>query len=170
MPTWRLSFGKDYLQYAMPDLSSLNESLKRNNSLMLLKLHPSMKYNEDDYEYLSNIIYVSPYMDVYPILPYTDVLITDYSSIYYDYLLMDDKGCIIYDFDYDNYIKHEYGFYYDFLSYTPGIHVNNYNELLALIQSNANCKVEKREWLLEQMWGDYHHKSNKLLVDEIRNR
>lgn len=49
----------------------------------------------EDISSLSNITYVSPELDVYPILPFTDVLITDYSSIYYDYLLMDHKGCIL---------------------------------------------------------------------------
>lgn len=170
MPTWRLQLGSEFLKYAMPDLKRLDEVLKSSNSLLLLKLHPSMKYSVEDMSSLTNIIYVSPDLDVYPILPFTDVLITDYSSIYYDYLLMDHKGCILYDFDYVQYVKDEFGFIRDYKEYTPGIHVNKYEDLLNLLRNKVDCVVDKREWVVEQFWGDYRNKNNEALYDRIHNK
>lgn len=170
MPTWRLKYGSEFLKFALPDLKVLNESLESNNSLLLLKLHPSMKYNNNNMGQLGNIIYLSPEMDVYPILPFSDVLITDYSSIYYDYLLMKGKGCIVYDFDYEDYIKEEYNFYYDFNTYTPGRHCKDFDDLLWLISNNEDCSVDKREWILELMWGDYLHKDNQQLIDKCHEK
>lgn len=169
MPTWRLQFGNDFLRYAMPDLNKLNKVLKSSNSLMLLKLHPSMKYSMNNTDSLSNIIYISPELDVYPILPFTDVLITDYSSIYYDYLLMDNKGCILYDFDFAQYVKNEFTFIGDYKDYTPGIHVDKYEHLLDMIRNKTECVVDNRDWIVKEFWGDYLHKSDRALYDKIRN-
>lgn len=163
MPTWRLRLGDDFLKYAMPDLVKLDEVLRSSNSLLLLKLHPSMKYSVEDMSSFSNIIYVSPELDVYPILPFTDVLITDYSSIYYDYLLMEHKGCILYDFDYVQYMEDEFGFIRDYKEYTPGIHVDEYENLLSLIRNKVDCTVDKRDWVIRQFWGDYRNKNNEEL-------
>ena len=163
MPTWRLQLGDEFLKYAMPDLVKLDEVLRLSNSILLLKLHPSMKYRVEDMSSLSNIIYVSPELDVYPILPFTDVLITDYSSIYYDYLLMEHKGCILYDFDYVQYMKDEFGFIRDYKEYTPGIHVDEYENLLSLIRNKVDCTVDKRDWVIRQFWGDYRNKNNEEL-------
>lgn len=168
MPTWRLRLGSEFLKYAMPDLKQLDDVLKASNSLMLLKLHPSMKYHVEDMRTLSNIIYVSPELDVYPILPYTDILITDYSSIYYDYLLLENKGCILYDFDYNQYVKEEFKFIRDYKEYTPGVHVDEFEDLLFLIQNKAECNVDKRDWIVSQFWGDYRSKNNVLLYGRIR--
>lgn len=170
MPTWRLQYGSDFLKYAIPGLERLNETLKLSNSLMLLKLHPSMKYSVEDMDSLSHIIYVTPELDVYPLLPFTDVLITDYSSIYYDYLLMDNKGCILYDFDYAQYVKREFSFICDYHEYTPGIHVDEFERLLSIIREKTDCSVEKRDWIVETFWGDYFHKSDKALYDRITNK
>lgn len=170
MPTWRMKYGKKFLQHAMPDLNKLDMALKESNSLMLLKLHPSMEYKVDDMRNLTNIIYITPKMDVYPILPFTDVLITDYSSIYYDYILLRGKGCIIYDFDYKDYKTDEYAFYCDFKEHTPGTHIGNYDTLLNFISSKSDCPVENRTWLLNKFWGEYESKSVKAMFNYVKGR
>lgn len=101
------------MNYALPDLARVNEVLKKEKALLILKLHESVSYNTFESD-LENVVYMNPNMDLYPVLPFTDVLITDYSSIYYDYLLMEKKGVIIYDFDYESYIEKEFPFYVDF--------------------------------------------------------
>lgn len=167
MPTWRLEYGACLLDYAIKDMQQLNESLKKSNSLLLLKLHPSMYYDSFRYKDLYNVVYVNPSMDVYPLLPFTDVLITDYSSIYYDYLLMDGKGCILYDFDYDSYIKSEFKFIRDYKEFTPGIHIGNFEDLIGLIASNTLCNVVNRDWVLKEFWGDYKEHNIESLYRKI---
>lgn len=56
-------------------------------------MHPATRMNFDVIGKCTNVILLDKSMDVYPLLPKTDVLITDYSSIYYDYILMPEKMC-----------------------------------------------------------------------------
>lgn len=164
MPTWRLRLGENFLDFALPDMKKVNEVMKDKNSLLILKLHESVEYKSFSDVRLDNIIYMDPNMDIYPILPFTDILITDYSSVYYDYLLMDNKGVILYDFDYQEYIENEFPFYADYNIYTPGLHVKTFDELLdAFGQDDERILDEaSRNWILAEMWGDYKSNSTEV--------
>lgn len=171
MPTWRLNLGKNFLDYAIPDLVKVNEILKNEKALLVLKLHESVSYDPFEFDGLDNIVYLDPNMDMYPILPFTDVLITDYSSIYYDYLLMENKGVILYDFDYDSYVETEFPFYVDFKIYTPGLHVSTFEELIEIFKKNDKFLLddEYRNWILTEMWGNYKSNCNEKLIEKLKN-
>jgi CDP-glycerol glycerophosphotransferase (TagB/SpsB family) len=65
----------------------LNEALEERNCHLLLKLHPVDQAGlEVD---LSNISIVEKGAEVYDLLPHVDSLISDYSSIIWDYMLLD---------------------------------------------------------------------------------
>lgn len=173
MPTWRIDYGSRFLEYAIPDLEALNKVLEKHNYLLLLKLHPSMHYDSFKYKDLNNIYYIDATVDIYPILPFTDVLITDYSSIYTDYLLLPEKGVILYDFDLERYIKNEFGFYRDYNTYTPGKHISDFKCLLSTIDADTDSFIisdEQRSWVLHEMWGNYENKNSSDLVEEIKKR
>lgn len=57
--------------------------------------------------------------DIYKTLSAVDVLITDYSSIYIDYLFLGRK-IVFYSFDHDDYLARDRGLYEDYLSSVPG--------------------------------------------------
>ena len=78
MPTWRED-RSDFIQMSGIDFETLNSSLQHKRALFLLKLHPATNLNVDISQY-SNILMVDKNIDIYPLLPATDVLITDYSS------------------------------------------------------------------------------------------
>ena len=88
MPTWRDSQRNIFTQSM--DLDKLNAILAAKNEMLILKPHANVRLS-DNMHSLSNIMLANPKMDIYPVLPYTHVLITDYSSILYDWLLMEDK-------------------------------------------------------------------------------
>ncbi|TWI59880.1 CDP-glycerol glycerophosphotransferase family protein [Halalkalibacter nanhaiisediminis] len=80
------------------DFQKFNSFLERNSLVLLLKLHPNEEtlFSEKYKKYSSkNIILIKEEdleqqkMDFYKILNAVDLLITDYSSIYFDYLLLD---------------------------------------------------------------------------------
>jgi len=71
--------------------------------VLLIKSHPSD--NNIIIKECSNIINISNIeYDVQEILYYTDILISDYSSIYIDFLLTN-KPIIFYPYDKDDYLK-----------------------------------------------------------------
>lgn len=89
------------------NLESLNYYLKQISAYLFVKPHPMDNYDKNFIKDLSNIIYVDDNilkhknLNTYNFLGQTDALITDYSSVYFDYLLIDKPiGFIIDDLKY----------------------------------------------------------------------
>lgn len=115
MPTWR-DDDPEYFKKANIDFEKMNKRLKDIDGVLFLKLHPLTKYVEvNDFD---NIIQLRNDVDIYPFLTFTDCLITDYSSIYFDYLPLD-KEIIFIPYDYDNYVRNR-ALYFEYNEVTPG--------------------------------------------------
>ena len=150
MPTWRDSQLNIFTQQF--DLDALNKELVEQNALMLLKPHPNTQTNE--VTGYSNIVLVNRTTDVYGVLPFTDVLITDYSSILYDYLLMPKKETILFLYDYDEYVR-DRDFYYPFDENVVGKRVVSFAELLQCIKSgDYKSSQEEKQVIIDKFWGD----------------
>lgn len=74
-------------------MAEINEFLKENNTVLYLRPHPSQDVSVMKLDEMSNIVIAdNNYLDgrqIYDFLTETDALITDYSSVYYDYLMID---------------------------------------------------------------------------------
>ena len=68
----------------------------------------------------------------------TDFLITDYSSIFFDYLLLD-KPIIFAPFDQEDYLKNDREFYYNYELVTPGIKAKDWDEVLERVKNLIYC-------------------------------
>jgi len=127
------------------DLNKLNEFLELNNALFLYRYHLNSTESNKVEKY-KRIINASSniYNDAQNLLYYTDILITDYSGIYFDFLLME-KPIIFYNYDYDEYKKTR-GFLFDYYENTPGTKIKNKNEALKALQEyidNPDKDIEK---------------------------
>lgn len=77
------------------DMEKVNELLVKENALLLAKIHPAQDLSLIDREGFSNIrILTNDEMqkancDLYSLLGVSDGLVTDYSSVFFDYLLLD---------------------------------------------------------------------------------
>ncbi|HET7325011.1 MAG TPA: CDP-glycerol glycerophosphotransferase family protein [Halococcus sp.] len=112
------------------DLAALDQRLADLDAYLILKLHP---WEEMDIATeFSRIIVMAPQLDVYPLLKHTDVLITDYSSIYFDYLLLD-RPVVFYPFDLEEY-RAARGFYLDYEAVTPGPMATDFDGLMECIE------------------------------------
>ena len=170
MPTWRTDLKDDFLKVAGFDFNRLNDTMKETNSLFLLKLHPAVRH-QGEYHNYDSLLFLPSKMDVYSILPYTSVLITDYSSIYYDYLLMRDKRIVLFPFDYEQYRKTSNSLAFDFESYTPGVRTFCFESLLQIIKDESDLTIPEAEKIIKLFWGDnYRDKANNhLLYSKIQN-
>nr|CBX27461.1 hypothetical protein N47_H22830 [uncultured Desulfobacterium sp.] len=125
VPTFRKDM-TDPFEVAI-NLKRFSEISKKFNLLTVLKLHPVVKkyYNiiHDD-----SLIEYPPLADVYPIMKLCDFMITDYSSIFFDYLLLD-RPIIFFSYDLANYLSNDRDMYFDYHSMTPGVKCYNYDEL-----------------------------------------
>ena len=143
MPTHResaTSIGKAPSPLIPLDFESLNTFCSENNVLMVVKLHPFVMQFQSDFsppEGYSNVVFHSAQGDIYPLLKYTDVLVTDYSSIYFDFLLLD-RPIVFYDYDYEEYSSNMGGFFYNYEENAPGEHANNQDLLHEAILDSVN--------------------------------
>ena len=85
--------------------------------------------NLEDFSDCTNIQYISynPLVDINQLLPEMDLLITDYSSIATDYMLMD-RPVIYVMPDYDDYL-YSFGLLEDMRSNLPGLESKNISDL-----------------------------------------
>lgn len=137
MPTWRDS-GENFFEFGRFDLQLLNNTLARNNEIFLIKLHAGTDQKQVSmFEGYSNIFCIDNRIkDVYPLLYYSDVLITDYSSIYFDYLLLE-KPVILFPFDIDDYVSKSRELAFDYDEIMIGDRVNSFAELLLAIENKS---------------------------------
>lgn len=168
MPTWRIK-NPDYLNLAKINFSILDNLMQDLNALFLIKLHPLTIFkNQHEISAYKNIIIINNNIDIYPILPFTDCLITDYSSIYYDYMLLKNKSAIFFLFDYEDYINNSQDLIMDFDQATEGAKAYNFNELIEILKIDLPLPINKskKEQIMKLFWGEESEKKD--IIEEIK--
>lgn len=123
----------------MLDTKKLCRELKE-EYVYLLRVHPfvakAFKKSElQNKEKLDNVISMSEYKDLNTLLLVADYLITDYSSIIFEYSLME-RPMIFYPYDLEQFSDQGRGFYYPYESYVPGPVVQDTDALVLLLKDN----------------------------------
>lgn len=123
MPTWREN-DEEFIDSFIRHIEELDEKLK-DNQIVFLKLHLFMEgqINYNNYKHIKSF---PKNIETYEFLNITDGLITDYSSIFFDYANTK-KKIILFPIDEAKYLK-DRGLYLDFKS-LPFVKVNNVSEL-----------------------------------------
>lgn len=167
MPTWRDS--QLTLFAECMDLNRLNEVLAVHNELMIMKPHANVITSIPQTSF-SNIFFYDGKMDIYPVLPYTHTLITDYSSILYDYILLPGRDVILYNYDYEEYSA-ERAFFFPYEENVIGKRVYTFDQLIECINSHDyHLAEEERAKLVEKFWGETTHlNSCQLIMDHCKN-
>jgi CDP-glycerol glycerophosphotransferase (TagB/SpsB family) len=133
-PTYRdyLSTSPDELmKYLHIDKARLDQVLRENGACLIAKFHKLLKHSNasQGLEKISERVYaINEPVDLYPILTQTDVLVTDYSSVFFDFLFLD-RPIVFYVPDCERYLR-ERGFCLDFDAYTPGAKAKSFEQLL----------------------------------------
>ncbi len=116
MPTFR-DTGGDFLSDNALDLALLASLCQKNNILLVAKFHPYV--GAEAFRDLPGFVLCKSSADMYPILPLAHALITDYSSIYFDWLLLD-KPILFFAYDKEKYVSKDRELFFDYESFTPG--------------------------------------------------
>jgi len=86
-------------------------------------------------EHLSNIVDVSNKVDdIQEILLETDVLITDYSSVFFDFMVTK-KPIVFYAYDLENYLENCRDMYFDYEEVAPGPIARDADALIELLKT-----------------------------------
>lgn len=138
-PTWRDSedFGKTYPLDLPTGIIKMKEALA-DEYVLLLRTHIfTDKINGVEFdEFLRN---VSDYPEVNHLYAIADILISDYSSAFFDYAILE-KPMICFAYDYDEYVAHR-GLYFDLAAEFPGGILRTWDSVVE--------KVRKMDYLEE---------------------
>lgn len=120
-PTWRPNVKVKLFPFDDFNMNRLIDFLVKNKVNIFIRIHPSFEEEVEDRILNMPNIYLFSGKKYYEIMDYLnlfDMLITDYSSIYFDYLLLD-RPLIFLPYDYDSY-NSEIGFAVPYQDFTPG--------------------------------------------------
>lgn len=158
MPTFRHGIGREETEKDLPIVDKenviiLEEYLKRNNIKLYIKPHPLQQneYNsvlenckEQSIEIICNQQLMKADVPLYSFVGQMDALITDYSSVFFDYLLLDRPIGFTID-DMEEYGQNR-GFVFDNpLDYMPGEKLHSIDDLVNFIDHVATGIDEWRE-------------------------
>lgn len=123
--------------------SEFIKNLKEKGIFLIVKLHPAEEYILNNLELNENIVFVkSNDIDLYDVLSGCDALMTDYSSVYIDYLVTDKPMAFIIP-DKKEYILNRGGFTLEpFDEWTPGNKIKKVEEIYEFFDMLINEKDE----------------------------
>lgn len=146
------------------NLNRMYENLNEND-LLVIKLHPFIKNKlEIKEQHRKKIIDMTDYIDINDLLLVTDILITDYSSVIFDYSFME-KPIIFYVPDLEEY-SNSRSFYYDYSEYMYGVIAKNQEELLKNMKI-TNVDIEKITKFKDKFLNCCDGQSSKRFVEEL---
>jgi CDP-glycerol glycerophosphotransferase len=134
-PTWRDDQHSSALGYTLQlpvDFERLKSELGSDH-VILFRTHYLICDDFDFERYGGFVIDVSDVNDVNDLYAVSDVLVTDYSSVFFDYATMD-RPIVFYMYDLDEYANNMRGFYID-LADLPGPIVRTDDELAQAVRS-----------------------------------
>ncbi|MFB9974392.1 CDP-glycerol glycerophosphotransferase family protein [Allobacillus sp. SKP2-8] len=141
------------------NINKLYEKLS-DDYVFLLRLHPAIENKYSDH-YKGFIINVSDYPYLNHLLLVTDYLITDYSSIPFEFSLME-KPMVFYPYDIEEYVT-ERGFWEDYDELVPGPIAESTDDIIELVRQKEFGKGKIQIFANE--WNEYNdgHATEKLI-------
>ena len=130
-----------YYPYELIDFDGLYRYAEKNNAAVLFKMHPWVPGDVPIEErYADRFISMNSYPNINELFYITDLLITDYSSSMYEFLLME-KPMLFFPFDKNRYSVSR-GFHRDYDSNVPGKICYTFAEILDAME-NEDFEFEK---------------------------
>lgn len=142
MPTWRGQDNKNietdaYIEETLGMLRDMDAALSDDQKLYV-NLHPIVQ-SDIDLDGFSHIQAFPADVEKYDFINSVDTLITDYSSIFFDYSITG-KPIILFTYDYDNYAS-ERGMYFG-IEELPFARADDMDELTEMLRSRSYEKLD----------------------------
>ncbi|MFS0788318.1 CDP-glycerol glycerophosphotransferase family protein [Shouchella sp. 1P09AA] len=150
--------------YDMLELDKLYEQLK-DDYVFLLKVHPFVKNKLSiPYQYTDFFYDFSDYREVNDLLFITDILITDYSSVCFEFALLK-KPMIFFSFDVEEYIQKR-DFYFEYQSFIPGVLTKTTDEMINRIVTEE-FESDRIEPFIHYFFDELDGKASERFVNQL---
>jgi CDP-glycerol glycerophosphotransferase len=117
--------------------------------------------------------FVAPQTDIYPIVRYASALVTDYSSLAFDYLLLD-RPIVFYRPDHEEYVKYSRNLISNADDYTCGAVTENLFDLMQALTDTLSeqdphraARVALRQKLYDFTDGRAGERLNRLIMEHV---
>jgi CDP-glycerol glycerophosphotransferase (TagB/SpsB family) len=154
----------------------LDVVLERHGACLLINFHHFLKSGGTEclLQKMSDRVYmIGRPIDIYPIMREAEMLVTDYSSIFFDFLLLD-RPIVFYVPDYERY-RRTRGFALDFDAFTPGPKATTFAELVTVLgnalRGEDNFRGERkkvREYIFDYCDGNSSERVSKSLMTILK--
>ena len=152
-PTWR-DDGRDFLGDAGFSFEALDRRLDGTGHVMVFKAHPNFGDIVPRDRTFTNVVILDPAVDLNDVLPLCDVLVTDYSSVAFDYLLLD-RPIVYFLPDHDRYVGRR-NLYFELDEMTAGPIITSSTALYDVVAAPiTDDDASRRRELRTLLWGDY---------------
>lgn len=153
-----------YYPFEVLNYDQLYQELN-NEYIFLFKIHPFVKNKINiPYQYSEFFYDFSDFREINELLLIADVLITDYSSVCFEFALLQ-KPMIFFSYDVDEYIRTR-DFYYEYFSFIPGPLARTCHELVSIVKNNQ-YEFEKLDSFVHYFFDELDGQSSKRVVDAI---
>lgn len=166
-PTFRGKGRGGYYDFDKLDLDKLRELLG-DEYIFVIKLHPFISNKpEFDDKFNDFMIDLSHENEINDLLFISDIMITDYSSVCFEFSLLN-RPMIFFAYDMEDYIAKR-DFYYPYESFVPGPIVDTTDGIIDVIQ-NQKYELEKLNDFRNKFFDQFDGKSTERVVDMILDR
>lgn len=167
-PTYRGSNQKEaYYDFDRINQKGLYEYCKENNAVVIFKFHHFITAPfEIAPEYAEYLMDMSEY-DLHKLFYVSDLLITDYSSCFYDYILLD-KPVIFYLYDESKFTASR-GVHRNVSKTVPGLVVKSFEELIKALENNVykNESNDVLEFMIDKCKTNGKYTASDRVIDFV---
>lgn len=153
-PTYRgTQFSEAHYDIEKLNLDDIYNKFSKEDYVFVFKWHPFLTNNiekgialgYDKYKNYKDFYYdLSSEADINDLLLITDVLVTDYSSVIFDYFFME-KPIVYFAYDEDEYAN-DRGLFFPFNDYVYGSVAKNSKELIKMIEMKKIDKAQRKKF------------------------
>lgn len=179
-PTYRWNAIKEQqlVQKIIDSADVIQTCMEKVNGSLTIRLHPHTwrNYNVqlNDLSQRYDRIFSDNDADIYQTLGKYRILISDYSSIAYDFILLN-RPVVFFNYDFEDFIEKECTLNYEYDSYSPGAQTKSWEQTLAAIEAYIANPEKDSEWRCRVRDEFYDMTVNdqdnsKRIVEELKRR
>lgn len=175
---WNSEKEKNMIDNLIKAFDLIEKTMKDLDGQFVIRLHPHTWRNyagqiNNALKNYQHIIYDTE-KDIYTTLVSYSIIISDYSSIAYDFVLLN-RPIIFYCPDLEEFIKNEDKLNYDYMAYSPGPKTKNWKDTLLEVKKYVSDPEKDSEWRLkirnEFYKMDVNDQNNsERIVNEVKKR
>jgi CDP-glycerol glycerophosphotransferase (TagB/SpsB family) len=134
LPTFRDS-GEDFLMEAGLDVARIEAICEELDAVFVIKMHQNSPSSSFETKVVTarRILILRSKLDVYPLMVFADLLITDYSSVMFEFILTR-KPIVLYAFDLETYVSKCRDLYLPYEELATGVQVETFDELCSALR------------------------------------